>query len=137
MKAVKGIAILVVIFVVLIIIAYRFDEKNSVDKREQEIAQVDQEMKVLEKKAVSQLKILLPDSSPTKALINSYEQITTGEERVVAFQKLIDQGQSEVVGLIDASDPLKRRVLDEFTGALNRLRIVEEHHAKLIQEREQ
>lgn len=132
MKAKKVIAISIATFIVLLLVAIAFDARTSALKEFNEIANLDQEIKRHEGKVIDQLAVLDISDSATVALLNSYRSAESSQERQRQFSALIAHTQAELVKRSDASDPLKRRVVDEFLGALNRRQVVERRYSDQV-----
>ncbi len=132
MKAKKVIVIAVVMFIALLLIAIIFDARSSALKEFNDIVALDEEMKRYESKAVDQLAALSISDEKSSALLNSYRSAGSAQERQQQFKALIAQAQAELVKRADASDPLKRRIVDEFLGALNRRQVVEKRYTDLV-----
>ena len=132
MKAKKVIVIAVLIFTALLLIAIVFDARSSALKEFNDIAALDEEIKRHESKAIDQLTALEIADETTLTQLNSYRSAGAGQERQQQFNALIAHAQAELVKRADASDPLKRRIVDEFLGALNRRQVVEKRYTDLV-----
>jgi cell division protein ZapA (FtsZ GTPase activity inhibitor) len=132
MRAKKFLLFAALIFICILAIAFIFDARSSALKEYHAIASLDQEIKRFEQKALGQLTALNISDDVTLQLLKSYQAEEDISKRQQKFAELVAHAQAELIKRSDASDPLKRRVVDEFLGALNRRQVVEKNYAELV-----
>ncbi len=122
MSPAKIAAILGSIFLSLLLAAFAWDSSTMLAHAYDEVNSVDKEISRQEHRYLESLKGLTPNVEISN-LISSYEAAQSPTERSERFETLNSEVNKQIVTSLDPTNPIKRPLLDELVGALNRRKI--------------
>lgn len=126
MKAAVALGTAALFFTLLIVAAFSWDSMRSLENAYDKAMAAEREVRNQEERFLAILPAIGAKNPDIEAAISKYRQTEDIASRRRAFQDIVSQiGTAKPT---DPTDPIARRVADEFAGAQNRRQIALRHY---------
>ncbi len=132
MKPAKFIIGAIIFFGILLGGAFSWDASRSLNQAYEAVLAAEREVQSQEERFLSSTRSFSFASAELNALAEKYRGARTSEDKRRIFAELSAASQRLLLGGEDPSNPLKRRLYDEISGALNRRQFAERHLGEVI-----
>ena len=109
-----------------------WDASHALSAAAEAVEQADAEVKVQEERLLYLSSSIPEAGSQLEVLLKEYRDARSRPIRREAYQKIVSLLQKVFLSAADPSNPLRRRMLDELMGAVNRREISERRYSEAI-----